>query len=420
MNAKLIPLTSEMCMAESPAPVTEIDTINLSDSSKSLNLNGAMGDNAFLTSKNFKDRMILEDKVRSYISLSVPVVNTLLTGADNGIAKKILGLSTSQFNDILSGQVIFDTYTEEYILAREAKARESYLYGGEIIEYIANNYDIEREIILEAENIIAERFYTKKKIEKNPVTVYKSEGHGNILYDYTLCVNMFTEKASDIDTMVDWFKYDYIKNHPDSKITALLRMDESILDAFYTKTVRVLPRGLRPMIDGRSDSLTALYAEILRADNALRKISGVHEPMVYAQKYRDLQYAFDFLVSNTKMQREERTRVRDRNRKRKSIFEYTSTKQGHIRDDMLKKVQDFSGRSVIVADPTLSLDEVRLPRAMAEKIMEFHTKIKPEKEVELSEVIKHVPVILNRAPTLHRLSMRSYKVRLSDDDSIGV
>ena len=109
MNAKLVPLTSEMCMAESPAPVTEIDTINLSDSSKSLNLNGAMGDNAFLTSKNFKDRMILEDKVRSYISLSVPVVNTLLTGADNGIAKKILGLSTSQFNDILSGQVIFES-----------------------------------------------------------------------------------------------------------------------------------------------------------------------------------------------------------------------------------------------------------------------------------------------------------------------
>jgi len=420
LKARLVPFTKEMCINESPAPVTEIDTVNLSDDKRSININGAMGDNPFLTSKNNRDRMVLEDKVRSYISLSVPVVNTLITGADNGIAKKILGIPSSRFNDIIAGQVIYDTYNDEYILAREAEPGESYLYGGRIIEYIIDNFDKDAQITAEAERIIAEKFYTKKEAQSNPVTVYKAEGQGNILPDYVLEVNLYTLKTPDIEDMVHWFKYDYIRNHPDSKITALLRITDDILDGFCTRTVRVLPRGLRPMIDGRSDSMTALYTDLMRADRALRKISNVNEPMMYAIKYRDLQYAFDFLVSCTTSQKEERTRRTDKNRKRKSIFEYTSTKYGHIRDDMLKKVQDFSGRSVIVADPTLSLDEVRLPRAIAEKIMEYHTKIKPERERDLNEVIDEVPVMLNRAPTLHRLSLRSYKVRLSDDDSIGV
>lgn len=181
------------------------------------------------------------------------------------------------------------------------------------------------------------------------------------------------------------------------------------------------------MIDGRSNSMTVMYSDVLRIDRVLRRLtdadkdikqlSRINQLAIYAAKYRNLQYAFDFLVSCTEKQREERTKSTDKNRKYKSIFQYTSTKEGYIKP---KKVQDFSGRSVIVADPDLSVDEVRLPKEMADVIMEYLTKIKPEKNQSLDEVIKHVSVVINRAVTLHRISLRGYKVKISDNNSIGV
>lgn len=314
MRVRLIPFTEDMCINESPAPVTESDTINLVDKERELNINGPMGDNLFMTSEKKHSRRILEDKIRSYIKLCVPVINTLITDVNNNIAINILNLSRKEINEIIKGQ-----------------------------------------------------------------------------------------------------------------ITVLLRLKENVLDSLYTRTIRVLPRGMRPMIDGRSNSMTVMYSDVLRIDRVLRRLtdadkdikqlSRINQPAIYAAKYRNLQYAFDFLVSCTEKQREERTKSTDKNRKCKSIFQYTSTKEGYIKP---KKVQDFSGRSVIVADPDLSVDEVRLPKEMADVIMEYLTKIKPEKNQSLDEVIKHVSVVINRAVTLHRISLRGYKVKISDNNSIGV
>lgn len=137
MKAKIKPFTEEMCMNESPAPITETDTLNIADKEKSININGPMGDVAFLTSENTRYRRVLEDKVRSYIKLSVPVINTLITGADNGLARKILNLSSTQMNDIISGQIIYDTYNDEFISTKEGNetiAGRRYIKNGNLFE----------------------------------------------------------------------------------------------------------------------------------------------------------------------------------------------------------------------------------------------------------------------------------------------
>lgn len=406
---KLEPYTKEMCICESPQPVTEVDTIKNIGDTRDINRFGLMGDIPFMTSENFEIRKELEDKVRSYIELNVPVINTLIIGASNNIARQILGLTQKELEDIMTGQMIYDTYNGKYVLTKEAESEQSYLFCGEIIKNIIDNYNIEENIQKELKNIILNRFYTKKEAKENPIDIVKEE-NGNILPDYKLYVYECFNKDYTVFDMINWFKYDYIKNHAVSKITTLLRLTYESLDSLVMDTIRVIPRGQRPIIDGRNDSLNVLYSNVLRADSALRKIKRAEQPILYALKYKNLQISVDALISYTEIQRESSNRYQTKNNQRKSLFERISSKSGQARA-MLKKIQNGSGRSVIVAGPDLSVDEVGIPEEMLKVSMEYHTKVKQGKEIDLRTVCEAVPAIMNRPPTLHRLSLRGYKIK---------
>ena len=210
------------------------------------------------------------------------------------------------------------------------------------------------------------------------------------------------------------------------------------------EVIPVLPPQLRPMIQlegGKfaTTDLNDLYRRIINRNNRLKKLIDMGAPeVILRNERRMLQEAVDALIHNEK--KESPIRGRD-NRPLKSLSERIHGKHGRLRRNLLGRRVDYSGRAVIVVDPTLSLHQCGLPKKMALELFkpfilhELETttfsdfdEIKnralmgemPEVWDILDKLIKKHPVLLNRAPTLHRLSMQAFEPVLVDGEAIHI
>jgi len=210
------------------------------------------------------------------------------------------------------------------------------------------------------------------------------------------------------------------------------------------EVIPVLPPDLRPMIQlegGKfaTTDLNDLYRRIINRNNRLKKLIDMGAPeVILRNERRMLQEAVDALIHNEK--KESPIRGRD-NRPLKSLSERIHGKHGRLRRNLLGRRVDYSGRAVIVVDPTLKLHQCGLPKKMALELfkpfilhhLETTTfsdfdEIKnralmgemPEVWDILDRLIKEHPVLLNRAPTLHRLSMQAFEPVLVDGEAIHI
>ncbi|MFH0828122.1 MAG: DNA-directed RNA polymerase subunit beta', partial [Candidatus Omnitrophota bacterium] len=206
----------------------------------------------------------------------------------------------------------------------------------------------------------------------------------------------------------------------------------------------VIPPDLRPLVplDGgrfATSDLNDLYRRVINRNNRLRKLIELNAPeIIIRNEKRMLQEAVDALMDNG---RHGRAVVGANNRPLKSLSDMLKGKQGRFRQNLLGKRVDYSGRSVIVVGPDLQLHECGLPKQMALELFEpFIIKKLKEKgfvhtikgarrmvghgKIEvwdiLDEVIKDHPVLLNRAPTLHRLSIQAFQPRLVEGKAIKI
>ena len=206
----------------------------------------------------------------------------------------------------------------------------------------------------------------------------------------------------------------------------------------------VLPPDLRPMVQldgGRfaTSDLNDLYRRVINRNNRLRDLLEIEAPeIIIRNEERMLQEAVDSLIDNGRRGRAVSTTG---NHKLKSLSDMLRGKQGRFRQNLLGKRVDYSGRSVIVVGPELKLHQCGLPRRMAlelfkpfvvRQVMErglAHSdksarrlveKARPEVYDILEEVIKERPVLLNRAPTLHRLSVQAFEPVLIDGNAIQI
>ena len=204
----------------------------------------------------------------------------------------------------------------------------------------------------------------------------------------------------------------------------------------------VIPPDLRPMVQldgGRfaTSDLNDLYRRVINRNNRLRRLLELGAPSVIVRnEKRMLQEAVDSLIDNG---RRGNAVSRSGKRKLKSLSDLLKGKQGRFRRNLLGKRVDYSGRSVIVVGPTLKLDQCGLPKKMAlelfkpfvmQKLVEhnYAHNIKSAKRMVdhldpavwdvLEEVITTRPVLLNRAPTLHRLSIQAFEPVLIEDNAI--
>jgi len=198
----------------------------------------------------------------------------------------------------------------------------------------------------------------------------------------------------------------------------------------------VIPPELRPMIQlpgGRfaTSDLNDLYRRIINRNNRLKKLIELGAPTIIVQnEKRMLQEAVDALIDNG---RRGRSVQGVGNRALKSLSSMLKGKQGRFRQNLLGKRVDYSGRSVIVVGPTLKMYECGIPKEMALELFKPHVihelveremahNIKGAKKLiesqdervwdVVEEVIKEHPVMLNRAPTLHRLGIQAFEPKL--------
>ncbi|HKE27168.1 MAG TPA: DNA-directed RNA polymerase subunit beta' [Bryobacteraceae bacterium] len=208
--------------------------------------------------------------------------------------------------------------------------------------------------------------------------------------------------------------------------------------------IPVIPPELRPLVplDGgrfATSDLNDLYRRVINRNNRLKKLIELHAPdVIVRNEKRMLQEAVDALFDNGRRGRVLRGA---NNRPLKSLSDTLKGKQGRFRQNLLGKRVDYSGRSVIVVGPDLRLNQCGLPKKMALELFKpfiYHrleqrghcTTIKQAKELVeqqdpvvwdiLEEVIKDHPILLNRAPTLHRLGIQAFEPVLVEGKAIKI
>jgi DNA-directed RNA polymerase subunit beta' len=208
--------------------------------------------------------------------------------------------------------------------------------------------------------------------------------------------------------------------------------------------IPVIPPELRPLVplDGgrfATSDLNDLYRRVINRNNRLKKLMELHAPdVIVRNEKRMLQEAVDALFDNGRRGRVLRGA---NNRPLKSLSDTLKGKQGRFRQNLLGKRVDYSGRSVIVVGPDLKLHQCGLPKKMALELFKpfiYHrleqrghcTTIKQAKELVeqqdpvvwdiLEEVIRDHPILLNRAPTLHRLGIQAFEPVLVEGKALKI
>jgi DNA-directed RNA polymerase subunit beta' len=248
-------------------------------------------------------------------------------------------------------------------------------------------------------------------------------------------------KELDLQKEIEDINSELVEAQGQKKIRLLKRLE--VLDSFYQSgnkpewiildAVPVLPPELRPMIQldgGRfaTSDLNDLYRRVINRNNRLKKLIDLNAPSIIVRnEKRMLQEAVDALFDNG---RRGRNVTGANNRPLKSLSNMLKGKQGRFRQHLLGRRVDYSGRSVIVAGPSLKMYQCGLPKEMALELFKPHVirelvkreiihNIKSAKKMIenknekvwdiVEDVIKEHPVLLNRAPTLHRLGIQAFE-----------
>lgn len=256
----------------------------------------------------------------------------------------------------------------------------------------------------------------------------------------------------DLDKMKLQLQQEVMNTQGPKRIRAIKRLE--ICEAFLASRARpewmimdavpVISPELRPMVQldgGRfaTSDLNDLYRRIINRNNRLKKITEIRAPeSIVNHEKRLLQEAVDALIDNG---RRTRPVVGSNNRALKSLSDLLKGKEGRFRKNLLGKRVDYSGRSVIVVGPHLKLHQCGLPKEMALELFKpfvmktlvergytgniktakrMIDKMRPEVWDALEEVIREHPVLLNRAPTLHRLGIQAFEPVLVDGKAIQI
>jgi len=258
-------------------------------------------------------------------------------------------------------------------------------------------------------------------------------------------------QALDLEAEMDRTRFDMTETGSELKLKKLSKRLK-LLEAFVTSgnrpewmvltVVPVIPPELRPLVplDGgrfATSDLNDLYRRVINRNNRLKRLIELRAPdIIVRNEKRMLQESVDALFDNG---RRGRTITGANKRPLKSMSDMLKGKQGRFRQNLLGKRVDYSGRSVIVVGPELKLHECGLPKKMALELFKpfiyarldakglsgtvkqskkLVEKERPEVWDILDEVIREHPVLLNRAPTLHRLGIQAFEPKLTEGKAI--
>ena len=275
--------------------------------------------------------------------------------------------------------------------------------------------------------------------------VFRADMGAEAFYDILSTLNL-DKLASELWTEVRTTKSKQRKNKATKRLRVVesLRKSQNRPEWMILTVLPVIPPDLRPMVQldgGRfaTSDLNDLYRRVINRNNRLKHLLELGAPdVIVRNEKRMLQEAVDSLIDNS--QRGKALSRRGR-RELKSLSDMLKGKKGRFRRNLLGKRVDYSGRSVIVIGPRLKLHQCGLPKTMAlelyrpfviSRLVRYNyasnvkgakriiEREKPEVWEVLEEVIKERPVLLNRAPTLHRLGIQAFEPQLVEGKAIQI
>lgn len=308
----------------------------------------------------------------------------------------------------------------------------------EEIIYFASYVVIDpKETDLEKKQLLTEREY-REQLLKNGFGSFVAKMGAEAIQDLLNDVDLDKEIAELKEELKAISGQRRVKVIRRLDVLSAFRKSGNQLSWMVLNVLPVIPPDLRPMVQldgGRfaTSDLNDLYRRVINRNNRLKRLMELNAPNIIVQnEKRMLQEAVDTLIDNG---RRGRPITGASNRPLKSLSHMLKGKQGRFRQNLLGKRVDYSGRSVIAVGPTLKTYQMGLPREMAIELFkpfvmselvkrELAANIRAAKrKVErqdfevwdvLEDIVKEHPVLLNRAPTLHRLGIQAYEPVLID------
>lgn len=399
---------------------------------------------------------------RKVISLAAPTFNYVLGRSRCSLLAKILGIPHVEWSNIVSFTVVLDKVTKELVPIDEADPSGDYLYGAQIAEYYIKTLDIEAAKIDCLYSAISGCLCMSAKPREVVAIVKGNVPNGVLLtcdyyalYDPAVLADNY-KRGHAPEEFINEFRSKLFVN-ADTRFTYLMNMnpDKSGLFGMLNYYVAVVPQEMRPKIDRSEHKLTSRYAKVLKADFEYRAICGEHaNPKDIKAKYATL----DSMVSRLQY-KNVGLKLSSTKRDDLAVLERVKSKKGQIRMNNLGKRQDYSGRAVVVINPYLPIDHIRVPKAMLPKLYEYHLlpylarniannkkdreqntehvrniydKVKltnlgtNEARAEMlrilkeEEILNDIPAYLGRQPTLHKQSLQGFYIEASELNAIEV
>ena len=330
------------------------------------------------------------------------------------------------------------------IESRREDAREA---GVEGVRRLEQTWELFRE--LEPKMVVNDELLFRELKDRFGSTygfgVYFEGGMGaEAIRELLRDLDLDAEAASLRDTIVTSKGQKQQRSIKRLKVVSAFQTSENRPDWMILEAVPVIPPELRPMVQldgGRfaTSDLNDLYRRVINRNNRLKRLLDLGAPeIIVNNEKRMLQEAVDALFDNG---RRGRAVTGPGNRPLKSLSDMLKGKQGRFRQNLLGKRVDYSGRSVIVSGPKLKLHQCGLPKLMALELFKpfimsrlverksvqnikaakkYVESMAPEVWDVLEEVIAEHPVLLNRAPTLHRLGIQAFEPVLVEGKAIQV
>ncbi len=391
-----------------------------------------------------------------HIALAADIAHIWYTKVDYSVIRSILGLSQDELDSLI--------YFKSHIVYDNAGIKS--IKPNTLID-LQHAPSIYRKILNSIKDLQTSKQAKQEIADKIAILEEESKGemgqnYGIDFYDYNDFISLYSDVkigtgAEAVKILLSKLKLNTLEKELKKQISTKidssalyrkLKVVESFIKSkqnpadMIINVIPVIPADLRPLIqlDGGRHStvdVNELYRRVIIRNNRLKQWQAVGAPWLIVQnEKRMLQESVDALFDNT---RKKNPVLSKDNRPLKSLAENLKGKQGRFRQNLLGKRVDYSGRSVIVVGPELQLHQVGLPKQMIVKLFEpFIVKslvddavvknIKQAKKmIELLDdkiwkyagrVIKNHPVLLNRAPTLHRLSIQAFEPVITSGKAI--
>ncbi|MBI2108729.1 MAG: DNA-directed RNA polymerase subunit beta' [Parcubacteria group bacterium] len=397
-------------------------------------------------------RSIVRRERMGHIELASPVSHIwFLRGVPSRIGL-LLNLSLSDVEKVVyfAGYMVTEVYEGERNkilkdLESEFKSKQKIAESVKEKEILKKRFtEVRKEIEdLRAGSVLDEVSYHRFSLKYG--SVFHAEIGAEALYNLLKKVNL-EKLATQLEA-----DFEEASAAEKTKIRKRLALVKSLVEAdvcpewMFLTVIPVMPPQLRPMValDGgrhATSDVNDLYRRVINRNNRLKKLKEINAPdVILRNEKRILQEAVDSLLDNSMRRSTSQQAAHARKKVLKSLSENLKGKQGLFRQNLLGKRVDYSGRSVIVVGPSLRLDQCGLPKHMALELFrpfviseilkqELAYNIRgagrlieeglPEVWAILEDVIKDKYVLLNRAPTLHRLGVQAFKPILIEGNAI--